>query len=742
MSAYKRYLVFFLIILYLIPVIYADDGGCDSWELSRAGGYERGIDLSGRDFLTSGISTVESDSEFLQGNTRRNYKDLLAEHTTFIMAEHLEKTQSGYKDNVITVQAVGVATDGYDIWGTGGIGSGVQGSYLNLPFKGSVFETFHIPRSQYGVTKTREGSDGKTVRYCDYESVNEDKRRLTQGLVDEYTHSTMKGVFLASLNRVANVFTFMSTEQVPLSDILMTSDGTNYTLTGSSQTSSLIYNYEASVFPFSDGLVEDLSVFESEGWEDAATKMFMKKEYFFTGLSSLSADDVKAYEGSVGEEKQNIFQRILGSVNSSNTSASYLEDYNKVVSEYRVTVGPSDFYRGFIDGTSSFGKYIRFIDNTSVPADRRSGGITEFNYMVNGVNYYAIPTDWVSFILPLYVPSHYGLVEGTKDTYSLKGISPLEDYYISLLDLKVLKRKGDTFDLVGTITSYGDIGLGDLYLYNDGKQGVVLLSKFQEGIFLDGTLSTTGRALKLRGEYTTNLKLRDGNIGKFDYLNVENQSDGVESLFFAFSNSQQGIDGVHSLVESGQDFKFNFEPNFVAGEGSGVVMVRNNAALRVSSLTNYLKGTDKRVLLQQIATKAPVYSTDVEYEKHTKFEEMREYLKLRRVQEVESKLGSVFIFFGMMLIFYNIFFIMAYVVDMVADIGLVRRITFNSYYYADKGMEAFITPLKGDCKPLYRGNFIVRVVVIFFMSVFLINAYTIVPGYLFPLLEKIKLFIK
>jgi hypothetical protein len=398
---HKKLIALFLIFFTFTIPILGDDDGCESWVLKGAGGVVSGVDLSGKDFITSGISTVVSDTEILQGNVTTDYEKLLKEHTTFIMADHQEKTVKGYKDNIITVQAVGVATNGFDIWKSNNISTNEQGAYLNLPFKGSAFKTFHLPRSQYGQTETRTGSDGKSYKVCEYYPINDARIEQVEKFIDKYTHSTMKGIFLASLNRVANVYTFMSTEQVPLSDILQTSDNTTYTMVGGSQTSSLIYTFQASVLPFSEGLVEDVSVFESPNWEDSATKQFMKKDYFFTGLDSLSSDDVKAYDKEV-EDKKSGFMGLIESVfkkDSATSIDSYLSSYNSVVSEYKVTVSPSDFYKGFIDGTSAFGKYIRFIDNTAVPIERRTGGITEFKYKVNDNDYIATPTDWVSFIL-------------------------------------------------------------------------------------------------------------------------------------------------------------------------------------------------------------------------------------------------------------------------------------------------------------------------------------------------------
>lgn len=674
-------LIFIYILTFTLPVAFADDeGGCESWELSRAGGYERGIDLSGRDFISTAISTVSGDK--ITTGQKVDEIDLeLESHILSIYKEHLEKTQQGYKDNLITVQAVGVTADGTNVWsaGGGGVSTGVQGTYLNLPLKGSTFKTFHIPRSQYGETKTKEGSDGKTIRYCEYYPTNEKVLGDTRNFIEAYKDATKKGIFLASLGRVANVYNFMSTEQIPLADLLTTSDGTTYTLTGGAQTSSLLYSYMGSVLPFADELVIDL-----EGWDGDGFKQYMKDSYFETALSNLSEDDLKAYDGSVGEDKKGLLQDFLkryGVGVKSNSSTDYLEAYNKIISEYRLSVAPTPYYTSFMAGTSDFGKYVRYIDNTSVPLERRTGGLTEFSFEIAGQEQVLQPTDYLSFLLPLYVPGDYRLAD--DGTYDLASIKALDDYWLSLIDLKLYKKTGNTLDLVGTITSYGGIGLGDLNLYTDGEQGVILLTKFQEALYTGEGLEYTGRGIKFSSDYMVGVNLQDGNYGKLDYLTVEDRTRGVEGQFLAFSLGAD-YESLHKGVFPGAlGFSFVYEPNFKAGESSGVYIVRNNYFSSVSSLRDHLKDDGRERLLKKIETVLPKYSLDVDYDQHLALEDMASRLsKLKRIQ-AETMVGAAAIFIGYLLILYVVFLVVAYLLDMLTGQGFFTLLTFGRLSYGD-----------------------------------------------------------
>jgi hypothetical protein len=718
----KKISTLFLLLVFIftlfVPLAFADDDGCESWVLKGAGGVISGVDLSGKDFITSGISTVTSDTEILQGSTVSDYEKILKEHTTFIMTDHQEKTQKGYKDNIITVQAVGVATNGFDIWKSNNISTNEQGAYLNIPFKGSVFRTFHLPRSQYGQTETRTGSDGESYKVCEYYPINDARIEQVEKFIDKYTEATMKGIFLASLNRVANVYTFMSTEQIPLADLLQTSDNSNYTLVGGSQTSSLLYTFQTSVFPFAEDYVNDLKAFKTPGWEDKIIKNYMKKDYFETGLTSLNSEGVENYDEELTDKKEGFLGWFRSTKDNTKSIDDYLQSYNSIVSNYNLTVAPTDLYKGFIGGTSEYGKYVRFIDNTSVPAERRTGGITEFKYEVNGISYTAKPVDYLSMLLPVYVPGDF-VINDDNETYSMRNVQPLDGYYISLLDLKLFKKNGTEMSLVGTITSYGDITLNDLFLYNNGEEGVVLLSKFKEGVFVDDVLEATGRSLKLRGDYSSNLYFQRGNFGKFDYLNVENQSDGVEAMFFAFSSGTQDYKKVHQILPRGvPSFRFLFEPCFDSSLNSGVVMVRNNQTNNTTSLKDFLNSEDKKELLKKIETKVPEHSADVDYDTHTNLVEMKQRLDLYKKNNIEAKVTAVFIFLGFLLIIYAIFLVLAYVFDMLGDLGVFEFLTFKTYKYSDG--DDFIDS-KG-AKPLGKVKFIIGIFILLALGIFLVNA--------------------
>lgn len=292
--------------------------------------------------------------------------------------------------------------------------------------------------------------------------------------------------------------------------------------------------------------------------------------------------------------------------------------------------------------------------------------------------------------------------------------------YKTIDDIRVVMTKNKIYkaNKKGKLTELGDysdfnMDVQDLVLarvsISDGKDttsrlvGAVIPLAYKETVVDTSNASSgkvsskdvyyTGRTVQFSNDYGGKIKYNTKNKDLLSVYATKQNKLGVELKRFAFpvGKSALTVDSHTALNDAPKSFQVNIDFQ-MSGDSRGLVIYRNNAYIKDNNLLSWLKSDAARALedvkakeLYDLITGDFDVADDKQltYEQWLRLQDMKEELDTSFTSTLKSIIHVVMIIFGVLLIFYAMFMMMAWWIDIFNvffSVSLLYLITFKHLY--------------------------------------------------------------
>lgn len=482
--------------------------------------------------------------------------------------------------------------------------------------------------------------------------LNGDIIKLAINSIVEYKKVVKQGIMVGTITHSYNVFRMSPENAVSLIDLLEKNDK----------------------------MKEDGNMWNIRG--DIGKMKYNLVYYFHPIFGKIPAEDLKGNESDKGIKNEHL---------------------NNLADGIEVKTGNKDMGSYTVDST--YLSYVRKqgIEHT-ILSNLKSGTVKKLKLRVNeyktdvGFNK-TIASDLIESVFPVLIPIKYKESGANPKHFELKANSftQVEGFYVSVRNNYVMTNDGDTYKITGGYETYGmDLNALVLMAYTKvgGEESTEETEKetmggvtslwYKEamydfaGVLGDPIGYITGRELRFNNDYGKKMKLDSTNVDLFGVMSKRGGLVGLPMRYYAFGSetgtetTKEGNIGVGKTPTS-----FMMMTKFENGKDNanmvGFVIYRNYNYWNEEGLIKHLEAQktetkstiDSVSLLKLIKGSFSVETMPLTFEEWLRVQEIKKELDKTLSDYLVSAVNIICLVFGVLLFFYSLISIVAYLVDCV-----------------------------------------------------------------------------
>lgn len=501
--------------------------------------------------------------------------------------------------------------------------------------------------------------------------VNKLTIKSTIDAVNLYKKAVREGLLVSSLTNSFNIYTFYPEKATPLLDLV-------------------------------DEDFKDGKKLETYSLKTSGGKMKYSLDKFHNPLfGSLSADEIKG-----GDEGQEYWQSQIAKVPLKYEGGS-------------LTYVPNEEFTTFLEASK---KVTTLADLKDSLVSKNSTGVTSYKSTITGKS--VKPKNKVDTALVLAVPRAFSVSLDDNSRYSLansKGYSLISGYRAIITNRYIVKKDGDTItpegdfndfglDPKGLMVYYVNLDKDDKVSKNGRPVGALVPLWYKEavvkvgegGAIAEDDFFFTGRVIKLANDYSgkMNIDMENRDIMAADTKLTGKVAVKPRDFAFAVGSKLEESQSHYNLEVTPASFEFKIGLRN-KGEEQGLFIYRNNYYVNDKSLVDWLSTeeakamteVDAEKLLELIQGGMDSGKKPLTYEEWVRMQEIRAELDVSFKSKVISAMNVLMIVFGFFLIFYVVFMMLAYLIDIFnvfMETSLLMLMTGNRLYPVPPSEAEFI----------------------------------------------------
>lgn len=519
--------------------------------------------------------------------------------------------------------------------------------------------TIYVPLGRMGSTQVNKGSITATIN-----------------AIKLYKRAVREGVLVSSLANSLNVYTFYPEKATPLLDLV-------------------------------DEDMKDGKKLETYSLKTSGKMKYSLDKFYNPLFGELTAKEIKG-----GEETQTYWSSQIAKVPLKSEGG-------------KLSYTPNADFKGFIESVK---KISTLADVKDSVVAKNSTGVTTYKSSITGKA--VKPKNKVDTALVLAVPRAFSKSMDDSERYSLansKGYSLLGGYRAIITNRYVVKKTEDEYSPEGDFNDFGLDPKGLMVYYvnldkddkvsKEGRPvGALIPLWYKEavvkagegGSISDEDFFYTGRTIKLANDYSSKMNI---DVENRDIMAADTKLTGKVAVVprdFAFlvgsklSESQSHF----NLEVSPPSFEFKIGLKN-KGDIKGLFIYRNNYYVNSKSLVDWLETeeaqamteVDAEKLLELIQGGMESTKKNLTYAEWVRMQEIRNELDVSLQSKVTSAMHVFMMLFGMFIIFYVVFMMLAYLIDIFnvfMETSLLMLMSMNRLYPVPPSEKEYISSMPSE----------------------------------------------